>query len=378
MKWMIYGAYGYTGQLISQYAKRMGYNPILAGRNEAQLQALAHRLELNYRAFHLPQMPLSHHNVSGMEKDATTSPNNLESSTNPQLKTPQFAALIEQLQDIDLVVHCAGPFTETAEAMLQACLATGTHYLDITGEIKVFERAYQLRQQAEQAGIVLCPGVGFDVVPTDCLAARLKSQMPNATHLKLGFDSRSSLSRGTLKTTLQRLGDGGAVREDGVITAVPLAYKTAEINFGDGKKLAMTIPWGDIATAYYTTGVANIEVYVPASPKLVKRLQRLNYVRWLFRTKFVRNWLSNKADKAPAGPELKEREHASTWVWGEISNTQGETITLREKVVNGYTLTSHSAVEVAIFVLRNQLKPGFYTPSRLYGAKLIDRFLADK
>lgn len=343
MKWLIYGAYGYTGELITHHAKRMGYSPILAGRNQDKLDAFAEHVKLEARAF-----DLSHE------------------------------ALIANLQDIDLVVHCAGPFSKTAEPMMKACIATGTHYLDITGEIEVFELAQQLHAQAEEAGIVLCPGVGFDVIPTDCVAARLKSQMPGATHLKLGFDSRSRMSRGTAKTSIEGLGNGGAVRKDGQIVKVPLAYKTEEINFGDGRKLAMTIPWGDVSTAYYTTGVPNIEVYIPASPKLVKQLKRLDRIRWLLRRRFVQKWLNKKAEKQPAGPEIKEREQHATWVWGEISNDQGETISLREKVLNGYSLTARGAVEVAIYVLRHQVKPGFYTPSRLYGAKLIDLFLANK
>ncbi|RTE87024.1 MULTISPECIES: trans-acting enoyl reductase family protein [Gammaproteobacteria] len=343
MRWMIYGAYGYTGELITHHAKKMGYQPILAGRNEGKTQELAERTQLEYRVFDL--------NADEIK---------------------------ENLKDVDLVVHCAGPFEITAEPMMKACIEASTHYLDITGEISVFELAHSLRNEAEAANIVLCPGVGFDVIPTDCLAARLKSQMPDATQLKLGFDSRSRMSRGTSKTSVRRLGEGGAVRKDGKIINVPLAYKTEEINFGDGKKLAMTIPWGDVSTAYYTTGVPNIEVYIPASPKLVKSLKRLNYVLWFLKLGFVQNWLSKKVDKQPAGPDSKEREKLATWVWGEISNERGETITLREKVLNGYTLTARGATELAIYVLRNQLKPGFYTPSRLYGAKLIDRFLAEK
>ncbi|MCC5856312.1 MAG: saccharopine dehydrogenase NADP-binding domain-containing protein [Idiomarina sp.] len=343
MKWMIYGAYGYTGELITHHAKKMGYSPILAGRSQEKTEEFASRVGLEARVFDL------------VEEDIQAN-----------------------LHDIDLVVHCAGPFEITAEPMMKACIASSTHYLDITGEISVFELAHSLRREAEEAGIVICPGVGFDVIPTDCIAARLKSQMPDATHLRLGFDSRSRMSRGTSKTSIRRLGDGGAVRVDGKIIDVPLAYKTDTINFGDGSKLAMTIPWGDVSTAYYTTGVPNIEVYIPASPKLVKNLKRLNWFRWALRLSFVQNWMSKKVDKQPAGPETKERDQMSTWVWGEISNAKGDTITLREKVLNGYTLTARGAVELAVYVLRNQLKPGFYTPSRLYGAKLIDRFLAEK
>lgn len=343
MKWMIYGATGYTGELISHHAKRMGYRPVLAGRNKSKLEPFATRIDMPWRAFTLD--------------DADT--------------------IASQLEDIDLVIHCAGPFEDTAEPMMRACLKAKTHYLDITGEISVFELAHSLRKQADDAGIVMCPGVGFDVIPTDCIAARLNAQMPNATHLALGFDSSSKMSRGTALTGLRRIHIGGAVRADGEIKNVPLAYHTRRINFGDGEKLAMTIPWGDVSTAFYSTGIPNIEVFVPASPKLVKRMKRLNLIRWAFRFSGLRKQLEKKVKQGPAGPDAKERESHYTWVWGEARNANGDVITIRQKVLNGYELTSRGSVELAIYVLRNQLAPGFYTPSRLYGAKLIDRFLVD-
>ncbi|RAJ96475.1 saccharopine dehydrogenase family protein [Aliidiomarina maris] len=343
MKWMIYGATGYTGELIVHHAKRMGYRPILAGRNKAKIEVLANRVDMPWRAFGLDDVD----------------------------------TIASQLEDVDLVVHCAGPFEDTAAPMLQACLRAKTHYLDITGEISVFELAHSLRKEADAAGIIICPGVGFDVIPTDCIAARLNAQMPNATHLTLGFDSSSRMSRGTALTGIRRLHLGGAVRENGDIKNVPLAFKTRRINFGDGEKLAMTIPWGDVATAFYSTGIPNIEVYVPASPNLVKRMQRMNWVRFAFKFSALRRQLEKKVSNAPAGPEQKERAANYTWVWGEARNAAGDVITIRQKVLNGYELTSRGAVELAIYILRNQLSPGYYTPSRLYGAKLIDRFLVD-
>lgn len=343
MKWMIYGATGYTGELIVHQAKRLGYRPVLAGRNKQKIETLATHMEMPWRAF------------------------NLES----------VDTIASQLEDVDLVIHCAGPFEETAEPMLHACLKAKTHYLDITGEISVFELAYSLRKEADDAGIIICPGVGFDVIPTDCVAARLNAQMPNATHLALGFDSSSRMSRGTALTSIRRLHKGGAVRENGEIKNVPLAYKTRRINFGDGEKMAMTIPWGDVATAYYSTGIENVEVYVPASPKLITRMKRMNWIRWAFAFKALRARLEKKVAQGPAGPDVKERERAYTWVWGEARNAAGDVITIRQKVLNGYTLTSRGSIELAVYIMRNKLSPGFYTPSRLYGAKLIDRFLVD-
>ncbi len=234
-QWMIYGANGYTGELIAREAVRRGLAPTLAGRNQGKIDALAHELGLQARGFGLDD-------------------------------TKQAS---RQIEGHALVLNCAGPFSATAAPMMEACLKAGAHYLDITGEIAVFELAQSLDARAREAGIVICPGVGFDVIPTDCIAAMLKKQMPDATHLALGFDSRSGLSPGTAKTSTEGVGEGSKVRRDGKIVSVPLAHRVRYIDFGNGEKMAMTIPWGDVSTAYHTTGIPNIEVFVPATPTMV-------------------------------------------------------------------------------------------------------------
>ena len=245
--WMIYGANGYTGELIAREAASRGLKPVLAGRTAVKVEPLAASLGLQARVFDLAHAAAASMSIEGM----------------------------------GLVLHCAGPFSATAAPMMSACLAARAHYLDITGEISVFEHAGTLAAAARAAGIAVCPGVGFDVIPTDCVAAALKAALPDATHLALGFDSRSGFSPGTAKTSVEGLAQGGKVRKDERIVSVPLAYKTRRIDFGDGEKLAVTIPWGDVSTAYATTGIPNIEVYIPGSPAMVARLQRANRFRWL-------------------------------------------------------------------------------------------------
>ncbi|HRP87435.1 MAG TPA: saccharopine dehydrogenase NADP-binding domain-containing protein, partial [Gammaproteobacteria bacterium] len=239
--WMIYGANGYTGELIAREAVRRGRAPVLAGRSADKVAPLARELGLEHRCF--------------------------------ELGSP--AAVREGIAGMTLVLHCAGPFSATARPMMEACIETGAHYLDITGEIAVFELAHGLDAEARRRGVLLCPGVGFDVVPTDCLAAALKAALPDATRLALGFDSRGGMSPGTARTSVEGLAQGGRVRREGRLITVPLAWRTRRIDFGDGEKLAMTIPWGDVSTAWHTTGIQDIEVYIPASPKLVARLKRM-------------------------------------------------------------------------------------------------------
>ena len=150
---LLYGANGYTGQLIAREAVVRGQRPILAGRNAEAVTALARQLGLEHRIFSLD--------------DA--------------------AATCAGLEGVTAVLHCAGPFAHTARPMIDACLEARVHYLDITGEISVFEMAAVRDTEAMAAGVMLLPGAGFDVVPSDCLALHLHRRLPTATHLALAF-----------------------------------------------------------------------------------------------------------------------------------------------------------------------------------------------
>jgi short subunit dehydrogenase-like uncharacterized protein len=335
--WMIYGANGYTGELIAREAAKRGHRPVLAGRSADKVSSLAQELGLEKRVF-------------GLE-DASV--------------------VAEQLRGIDLVLHCAGPFSATAAPMITACLKANAHYLDITGEIGVFEHAQSLNKDAQTAGVVLCPGVGFDVIPTDCVAASLKKALPDATHLALGFDSRSGFSPGTAKTSVEGLAQGGKVRRDGKIVTVPLAANVRKIDFGDGEKLAMTIPWGDVSTAFYSTGIPNIEVYIPGTPAMIANARRANHVRWLLGLGFVQGLIKRRIGKTVKGPSEEVRAKLATCVWGEVTNARGEKKTARIKTANGYSLTITGSLAVVEFLLKNKPAGGSYTPSKLVGADLI-------
>jgi len=337
--WMIYGANGYTGHLLAQEASRQGLEPLLGGRNPAAVHALGSRLGLECRIFDLAH--------------------------------GERAA--EALADVALVAHCAGPFSATSAPMLAACLASGTHYVDITGEIGVFEQAQARHAAAQEAGVVLCPGVGFDVIPSDCLAAVLKEALPDASQLALGFDSGSGLSPGTAKTSIEGLAFGGKVRRAGIITAVPLGYKRRTIDFGRGEKSAVTIPWGDVATAYYSTGIANIEVYLPAPPALALGMRLLDPLRPLFALPVVQAWLKRLAARCIQGPDEAARARQRTWLWGEVRNAAGVVKTARLETANGYEVTVHGALLAVRHLLGYQGPGGYFTPSQLLGPRCVEQ-----
>ncbi|NUO01063.1 MAG: saccharopine dehydrogenase NADP-binding domain-containing protein [Saprospiraceae bacterium] len=338
MSLLLYGATGYTGQLIVEYAGKYGLQPILAGRSEAKVKALATQWSLPWRVADL---------------------------NNP-------ASVDALLEGIQVVLHAAGPFQHTAKAMMEGCLRNQVHYLDITGEIAVFESAARLDERAKTAGIMLLPGAGFDVVPTDCLALYLKNKLPDATHLQLAFASGAGLSHGTATTMAENLGQGGAVRLNGKITRVPvLGHKTMTVPFPGKSLFVMTIPWGDVSTAFYSTGIPNIETYTGVSPSSFKWIKWQRYFNWLLRTSFVRNLVKSRIQKRPAGPSPEKRKKAISLVWGKVSNGSGKSAEATLRTPEGYTLTALTSLLIAKKVLNGSAPIGFQTPAKAYGAELI-------
>ncbi|MES1210757.1 MAG: saccharopine dehydrogenase NADP-binding domain-containing protein, partial [Acidobacteriota bacterium] len=278
--WMIYGATGYTGELAAREAVARGERPVLAGRNAEAVRILARELELDHRSF------------------------GLDDSAAP-------GELLRGIEGMTAVLHCAGPFVRTSRAMVLACLAARAHYLDITGEIAVFEKVLARGEEARQSGVALLPGVGFDVVPSDCLAARLAEALPDATELVLSFASdRASVSRGTMKTMIESLPHAGAIRRDGKIVPVPVAWDAREIDFGGrlGKRWAMTIPWGDVSTAWHSTGIPNIRVYTGTPPKQIRRMRRLAPFLPLAGWPPLKRFLQRRVDRRAPGPSEEVRQ----------------------------------------------------------------------
>jgi len=335
---LLYGANGYTGSLISKMAASFGLKPILAGRREEVLKPLAASIGAAYKVFDLQ-------NAKAMD---------------------------EILKEVSLVLHAAGPFKFTAKPMIEGCIRTKTHYIDITGEIQVYELAKKMHEAAKEAGIMLMPGVGFDVVPTDCMALFLKEKMPDATDLKLAFASLGGrLSHGTATTMALGAGEKSSVRRDGKITAVPLGHKGMWVDFGLKKLFVMTIPWGDISTAYTTTGIPNIETYTGISPKTFKLLKYQNLFNWILRTSFMRNRELAKIKAKPAGPSDEQRSKSKALVFGEVSNQAGKKLQARIIGPDGYTITAEASLIIAKKILEGNFKTGYQTPAGCYGADLI-------
>jgi short subunit dehydrogenase-like uncharacterized protein len=331
--WMIYGAYGYSGRLIAEHARDKGLRPVLAGRDAGKTQAVAEALGLEWRAFALDD-------------------------------TQQIA---QKLFDIDAVVHCAGPFSATSAAMLGGCLSARAHYFDITGEISVFEHAHSPRidAAARAADIVVCPGVGFDVVPTDCMARTLVDAQPDATSLCLGFHGDMHVSPGTAKTIVESLGYGTIARRDGRLVKIPVAVR--DIDYGRGVRQSMSVSWGDVSTAFHSTGVGNITVFWPASDATIRKLRMAALARPLLRRGWVQELLKKQIEKKVQGPSKEQRDRQQVHVWGEVRNAGGMTVSGRMTTANGYTVTQLAPVAIIEHLWHHEVSAGSTTPALLMG-----------
>ena len=314
---------------------------ILAGRDEKQLRAQAEKYNLEYRAFSL---------------DNT-------------------AALDSALQEVDAVLHCAGPFVLTFRQMAEACIRNKKHYVDISGEIEGFEALAAMDEDAKRAGVMLLPGGGFDVAPSDCLIAYTADKLPNATNLNLYIKSiGSGVSRGTARSGIENSHRQGRIRRDGKIVSVPNVWDSKLVDFGRGPSRLITMGWGDVSTAYHSTGIPNVTVYMNFPKTMINAMKLTRFVGPLLYTRVARDfikWLIGIF--FAAGPSRKQNETGFSLMIAEVTNEK-QSVRAKLRTPEAYHLTALTSVEIMKRILSSDYKTGFQTPSKAYGADFILQF----
>jgi short subunit dehydrogenase-like uncharacterized protein len=338
---LVYGSYGYTGGLIIEQAAKNGLRPLLAGRNEKQLREQAKKYGLEYRAFSI---------------DDTT-------------------ALDSALMEVDAVLHCAGPFVLTFRQMAEACIRTKRHYVDISGEIEGFEALAAMDKEAKHADIMLLPGGGFDVVPSDCLIAYVAKKLTGATHLELYIKNiGGGVSRGTARSGVENMQRQGRIRRDGMIVNVPNVWHSKNIDFGRGPTRVVSVGWGDVSTAYHSTGIPNVAAYMGFPAAMINMMRATRYVGFILYARAAKDfvkWLIGKF--LPPGPSHKQNENGFSLLIAEVTDGK-QTVRAKLQTPEAYYLTALTAVEIMNRILSSQYKTGFQTPSKVYGADFILQF----
>lgn len=337
---LLYGVTGYTGRLILEEALEKGLRPVLSGRNADEVRALA-------AAHGLEARPASLDDAAGLDA---------------------------ALREMTAVLHCAGPFARLGPPMIAACLRNGVHYLDITGEIAVFEQVAAAHEKALVAGVTLLPGVGFDVVPSDCLALHLKQCLPTATELTLAFVGGTGVSRGTATTMVESIGAGGAIRRGGRLQSVPAAWRSRDVDFGDKVRHCMTIPWGDVSTAWRSTNIPDITVYTAVPRSTVRSMRLSRPFLPLLGLAPLQRFLKARINARAPGPSAERRAGASSRLWGEVRDAQGGVARARLVAPDGYSLTAMTAVGAARRILAGGVPTGAQTPALAFGADFVLEF----
>lgn len=334
---LIYGATGYTGTRIARAAVSAGIRPVLAGRSKTRLAPLASRLDLEHRA----------------------------------VAVEHAAGLEAALRDVDVVLNVAGPFGQTATPILDACLRTGTHYLDVTGEVLVIEALRERDDEARTRGLMILPAVGFDVVASDCLAAHVAERRPDATQLHIGIAGLRSMTRGSAKSFFE-FGDRPIfVRRDGKLTSATPATLERSFDFGQGPRACCAMAWGDAVCAYYTTGIPNVATYLEATPPLRATLLATRALGRVTGASIWQTFVQSLADLLPEETPDGDREGWGVTVVAEVVDALGRCSQSRLRTPDAYTTTALAAVRVAARVLAGDLEPGFQTPARLFGPDFV-------
>jgi len=334
---LLYGATGYTGQLIARQAKAIGFSLILAGRDARKLQALSSSLDFAYR-------------VAPLE-DAT-----------------QLHAI---LQGISVVLHVAGPFSTTARPMVDACLRRGIHYLDVSGELEVFAALAKRDAEAKLHKTMLMPGVGHVIVPSDCLAAHLQRRLPSAQQLHLAISRPDFISRGSLQTMLTLTADQVQIRRQGKMTTAPIGALCRSFDFGNGESACTAVSWPDVFTAFYTTGIPDITVYSEAN--VIEQLAYTfggRFATLLHQSPWRALWRA-QASLFPEGPSEEARRGSRRTIVAEVIDRQGRRAQSRLHTPDGYTFTGTTTLAIAARVLAGEIESGFHTPGQVYGGDFL-------
>ena len=330
---LVYGSYGYTGRLVAREAVSRGGAPVLAGRNRDRVREQADDLGLEWRAFDLE-------------------------------------AADEHVGEFDAVCNFAGPFVDTAASMVEACLEAGTDYLDVTGEVDVLAALARLDEAATEAGVTLLPGVGFDVTPSDCLAAWLHETFPSADALAVGITGWGSLTAGTLRTGLRNVGDGGVIRRNGKLLRVPTAAETRAFDFGSGPTATVAVPLGDVVTAYHSTGIGTIATYIDLPRPLIRAMAVGRPLEPVLATRPIRRALERLVDAVAEGPDERERETGQPTIQAEV-RVDDRIERARVRTPNTYALTADAVVSAATRVLSGEAPAGFQTPATAFGHDFV-------
>ncbi|OYO03387.1 DUF5938 domain-containing protein [Enemella evansiae] len=214
---VVYGASGYTGRLVCEYLREYNVPFVAAGRNEEKLT--------DSMASHVPGIETADYEIQTVEHSVD--------------------ALTSLFDGAKVVLNTVGPFSKHGLEVVEACLASGAHYTDTTGEqdwLITCEEKYGADFAA--AGLLLSPGIA-QMYTTGEIAAQLCLETPGLDTLDVAVFWGGSPTIASTRTILVNAATSKAhflqqneyVEFDPDQGLVPLVVPGQH-------ELALSLPWG--------------------------------------------------------------------------------------------------------------------------------------
>ncbi|MFO0626031.1 MAG: saccharopine dehydrogenase NADP-binding domain-containing protein [Polyangiales bacterium] len=351
----LYGATGFTGRLVAHAMAARGLALRLVGRDRARLDALA------------AELPGGASVAVAAYDDAQ--------------------ALRAAFREARVVVSCAGPFARYGRHVVDAALAEGRHYLDISGELAFAQTLIDRDAQARAQGVAIVGCVGFDVAVSDAAAVLACEALGTRTvaDVRLTVASTTRPSRGSLRTLLDGLASDAYAWTftDGRLAPMPVAAARWTVTlpppFGRGAAASMGLV--EAVVCPRSTGAARVRTGLALpSPGAFATVVRA--LRWACRQPvlggLVRRALDAVTRLVPEGGSARVRRDARLAIEAQATDDAGA---VRAVVVTGGDVGDVTAAAAAIcaeaMLARADDAPvGHQTPAQAFGARWLLEQLA--
>lgn len=337
--WIIYGATGYTANLIIKKAIQMGLPPVLAGRDRSKISSVAKKYGLKYKVFEI--------------NDINVIQANIENS--------------------NLILNASSNYKLTAQPFINACLASGCHYLDLCGEISVLKKIFEYNELAKYGNITIIPNSGYHSIVTDCFAGYVANLIENPIELNYYLLDASIPSLGTLKSSLDAFLGGGFVLKYNNFENIKMGSIKTRV---EHKNKALTLyasPMAELYLSHISTSIPNINVYLKI-PLLYSLLLDYfgDYILKLLQSE-KRTAILNLIDKFVKGPSEAINKKLKSMIGVNVKNLKGDSLTMWLEAPEAYDFTATLSVE-AVKLALSGLPSGVLTPIQAYGCNFLSKF----
>ena len=233
---VVYGASGYTGRLICEYLREYNVPFVAAGRNAGKLKAAMES--------HVPGIETADYEIAEVGHDA--------------------GALTSLFESASVVCNTVGPFSTYGPEVVEACLATRTHYLDTTGEqdwMITCDEKYGADFAA--AGLLLSPGLA-QMYTTGEIAAELCLERPGLDTLDIAvFWGGQPTIASTLTILVNAALAGAYYLEQNQYQPWDPGAGLYQLAIPGQHELALALPWGGTSHPVWykhDPRVANVKV----------------------------------------------------------------------------------------------------------------------